>query len=65
MSDNFPGGENVVFCAAADVVYDQRPALRIRFIGDNTGVIQAVVELPLYDVARLPLVSSTRSGSVG
>ncbi len=60
MSDDFPSGENVVFCAAADVVNDQGPALRICFVGDNPGVIQPVIELPLHDVARLPLVSSTR-----
>jgi len=60
MSDDFPSGENVVFCAAANVVNDQGPALRICFDGDNTGVIQPVVELPLHDVARPPLVSSTR-----
>ena len=64
MSDDFPGGENIVFRAAANVVNDKRPALRVGSVRDDSRVIQAVVELPIDDVAGLPLISNTRIDGV-
>ena len=55
MANNFPGPQDILFHAPAQIVDNPRLSFRVAPIGHYARVVQPVIQFPVNDIARFPM----------